>query len=320
MTSPNRQVAFQMDAMESINIDGDSTFVLMLEAQERGYSVWHYLAENLSYKDGAVYASARQVEVRRKKGNHYHFTSGPETLDLRDVDVVWMRQDPPFDMSYITATHLLDHVAGETLVMNNPAEVRNAPEKMFVIKFEDLMPPTLITRREDEVRAFRSEHGDIIVKPLYGNGGAGVFHLKEDDSNLGSLMEMFLMASREPVMVQKFLPEVRDGDKRIILIDGEAVGAINRVPAKGEVRSNLVAGGRAVRSSLTEREKEICDAIGPDLKARGLTFVGIDVIGDWLTEINVTSPTGLQSVNQFDGTKLESQIWDAVEAKLNSKP
>ncbi len=319
MTSTKRQVAFQMDPMEGLNIDGDSTFVLMLEAQARGYTLWHYLAEDLSYRDGVVYAQARRVEVRKEKGNHFSFLTEHEKLDLREVDVVWMRQDPPFDMSYISATHLLDLVAGETLVMNNPTEVRNAPEKLFVTQFKDLMPPTLITRREDEVKAFRADHGEIIVKPLYGNGGAGVFHLKADDSNLGSLMEMFLESSREPVMVQKFLPEVRQGDKRIILIDGEAVGAINRVPAAGEVRSNLVAGGQAVRSDLTEREREICAAIGPDLKNRGLTFVGIDVIGDWLTEINVTSPTGLQAVNQFDGTRLEAQIWDAVETKLERR-
>ncbi len=316
MVSADLHVAFQMDPMEGVNIDGDSTFVLMLEAQARGYTLWHYLAEDLSYKDGDVYAAARKVSVRREKGNHFEVLSDDVNLNLRNVDVIWMRQDPPFDMSYITATHLLDLIADETLVMNNPAEVRNAPEKLFVAKFKNLMPPTLITRSEDEVKAFRTEHGEIIVKPLYGNGGAGVFHLRADDSNLGSLMEMFLEGSREPVMVQKFLPEVRRGDKRIILIDGDAVGAINRVPADGEVRSNLVAGGKAVRSSMTEREREICDTIGPDLKTRGLTFVGIDVIGDWLTEINVTSPTGLQSINQFDGVKLEAQIWDAVENKL----
>lgn len=317
MASSNLQVAFQMDPMEGINIDSDSTFVLMLEAQKRGYTLWHYLAEDLSYQDGRVYASARKVRVQREKGNHFEFLSDTVRLDLREVDVVWMRQDPPFDMSYISATHLLDLIEGDTLVMNNPAEVRNAPEKLFVTKFKELMPPTLITRRENEVKEFRAKHGEIIVKPLYGNGGAGVFHLKADDSNLGSLMEMFLEGSREPVMVQKFLPEVREGDKRIILIDGQAVGAINRVPAAGEIRSNMVAGGAAVRSSLTEREQEICDTIGPDLKAKGLTFVGIDVIGDWLTEINVTSPTGLQAVNQFDGTLLEAQIWDAVETKLD---
>ncbi|MEX0300549.1 MAG: glutathione synthase [Kordiimonas sp.] len=309
------KVAFQMDPMETVNINGDSTFVLMLEAQKRGYELWHYLVDDLSYCDGKVSALARPVTVRREMGNHFDF--GEETIiDLADIDVVWMRQDPPFDMAYITATHLLELIHPETLVVNNPAEVRNAPEKLFVTKFLDLMPPTLITRRENDVRRFREDHGDIIVKPLYGNGGAGVFHLKEDDSNLGSLMEMFLAASREPVMVQRFLPEVVQGDKRIILIDGEAVGAINRVPAEGEIRSNLVAGGTAVQSSLTDREKEICDRLRPELKERGLIFVGIDVIGDWLTEINVTSPTGLQSVNQFDGVSLESSIWDAIEAKL----
>lgn len=316
MVAADLQVAFQMDPMEGINIDGDSTFVLMLEAQTRGYTLWHYLAEDLSYKDGEVYAAARKVNVKREKGNHFKVLSDTVNLNLRDVDVVWMRQDPPFDMSYITATHLLDLIADDTLVMNNPAEVRNAPEKLFVAQFKSLMPPTLITRSEDEVKAFRSEHGEIIVKPLYGNGGAGVFHLTESDSNLGSLMEMFLEGSREPVMVQKFLPEVRLGDKRIILIDGQAVGAINRVPADGEIRSNMVAGGTAVHSNLTAREREICDTIGPDLKKRGLTFVGIDVIGDWLTEINVTSPTGLQSINRFDGVTLEASIWDAVESKL----
>ena len=311
-----RKVAFQMDPMETVNINGDSTFVLMLEAQARGYELWHYLAEDLSYREGVVYAEARPVTVRREEGNHFTFGE-PTCIKIADMDVVWMRQDPPFDMAYITATHLLELVADETLVVNNPAEVRNAPEKLFVTKFIDLMPPTLITRREDEVKKFRADFGEIIVKPLYGNGGAGVFHLKEGDSNLGSLMEMFLASSREPVMVQQFLPDVVKGDKRIILVDGEAVGAINRVPAKGEIRSNLVAGGSAEKSGLTEREVEICERLKPELKSRGLTFVGIDVIGDWLTEINVTSPTGLQSVNQFDGVSLEAVIWDALEEKLN---
>ena len=311
-----RKVAFQMDPMETVNINGDSTFVLMLEAQARGYELWHYLAEDLSYREGVVYAEARPVTVRREEGNHFTFGE-PACIKIADMDVVWMRQDPPFDMAYITATHLLELVADETLVVNNPAEVRNAPEKLFVTKFIDLMPPTLITRREDEVKKFRADFGEIIVKPLYGNGGAGVFHLKEGDSNLGSLMEMFLASSREPVMVQQFLPDVVKGDKRIILVDGEAVGAINRVPAKGEIRSNLVAGGSAEKSGLTEREVEICERLKPELKNRGLTFVGIDVIGDWLTEINVTSPTGLQSVNQFDGVSLEAVIWDALEEKLN---
>jgi len=309
------KVAFQMDIMQTVNIDGDSTFVLMLEAQKRGYELWHYLVEDLSYQDGCVTAAARPVSVQRKHGDHYEF-GAEKTLDLRKVDVIWMRQDPPFDMAYITATHLLDLIADDTLVLNNPAEVRNAPEKLFVTRFQDLMPATLITRREDEVRAFREKHGDIIVKPLYGNGGAGVFHLRKDDSNLSSLMEMFLEASAEPVMVQEFLPEVVRGDKRIILVNGEAVGAVNRVPATGEIRSNLVAGGAAEPSRLTEREQEICDRLKPELKKRGLLFVGIDVIGDWLTEINVTSPTGLQAINRFDGVKLESTIWDAVEVAL----
>jgi len=315
MVATPLKVAFQMDPMETVNIDGDSTFVLMLEAQKRGHELWHYLPEDLSYRHGTVVASARPVKVVRKNGAHFEF--GPESvIDLADTDVIWMRQDPPFDMAYITATHLLELISEQTLIVNNPAEVRNAPEKLFVTKFKDLMPATLITRREDEVRRFRDEHNDIIVKPLYGNGGAGVFHLKKEDSNLGSLMEMFLAVSREPVMVQEFLPEVVRGDKRIILVEGEAVGAINRIPAEGEIRSNLVAGGRAIQSRLTSREQEICERLKPELKKRGLLFVGIDVIGDWLTEINVTSPTGLQSVNQFDAVQLEATIWDAIEAKL----
>jgi len=315
MVQKTLKVAFQMDPMETVNIDGDSTFVLILEAQARGFELWHYLVEDLSYLEGKVSALARPVTVRREHGNHFDLGEA-QVIDLAEIDVVWMRQDPPFDMAYITATHLLELIHPDTLVVNNPAEVRNAPEKLFVTKFLDLMPPTLITRREADVRAFRDAHGDIIMKPLYGNGGAGVFRLKENDSNLGSLMEMFMASSREPVMVQQFLPEVVRGDKRIILVDGEAVGAINRVPAEGEIRSNLVAGGTAVKSSLTKREQEICERLKPELKARGLLFVGIDVIGDWLTEINVTSPTGLQSVNKFDGVSLEATIWDAIEAKL----
>jgi len=315
MVAKNLKVAFQMDPMETVNIDGDSTFALMLEAQKRGHTLWHYDVNDMSYQHGDVFTLARPVTVQPEKNNHYIF--GEEaTLNLRDMDVIWMRQDPPFDMAYITATHLLDLITDTTLVLNNPSEVRNAPEKLFVMKFKDLMPATMITRREEDVRAFRKEHGDIIVKPLYGNGGAGVFHLKEGDSNLGSLMEMFLGSSREPVMIQEFLPEVVLGDKRIILVDGEAVGAINRVPAEGEIRSNLVAGGTAERSALTKREQEICDRLKPELKKRGLLFVGIDVIGDWLTEINVTSPTGLLAVNKYDGVSLEATIWDATEAKL----
>lgn len=315
MTVQALKVAFQMDPMETVNIDGDSTFVLMLEAQERGHELWHYLAEDLSYAEGVVYAEARSVTVRRQKGHHFSF-GDTHTIEIREMDVVWMRQDPPFDMAYITATHLLEMVSQDTLIVNNPAEVRNAPEKLFVMQYQDLMPATMITRSEKEVRRFRDKHGDIVIKPLYGNGGAGVFHIKPGDSNIGSLMEMFLEVSREPVMAQKFLPEVVLGDKRIILVDGEAVGAINRVPAEGEVRSNLVAGGTAEKSSLTDREVEICERLKPELKARGLLFVGIDVIDGYLTEINVTSPTGLQSINKYDNVSLEAIIWDAVERKL----
>ncbi|UTW55481.1 glutathione synthase [Kordiimonas sp. SCSIO 12610] len=315
MATKTLKVAVQMDPMDTVNINGDSTFVLMLEAQERGHKIWHYLAEDLTYDEGEVRAKAHQVTVRREEGNHFTFGQ-EEMIKISEMDVVLMRQDPPFDMAYITATHLLDLVHPNTLVVNNPTEVRNAPEKLFVTQFLDLMPPTMITRREDEVKAFREKHGEIIIKPLYGNGGAGVFHLRENDSNLGSLMEMFLGLNREPVMVQKFLPDVVGGDKRIILIDGEAAGAVNRIPAKGEIRSNLVAGGAAAKSILTEREQEICARLGPELKKRGLIFVGIDVIGDWLTEINVTSPTGLQSINAFDGVKLEADIWKAIESKI----
>ena len=315
MVSNKVKVAFQMDPMEAVNIHGDSTFALMLEAQKRGHMLWHYDVSDMTYQDGDVIANMRPVSVQNTEGNHFEFGAA-KTISLRDMDVVWMRQDPPFDMAYITATHLLDLIADDVLVLNNPTEVRNTPEKLFSLQFKDLMPATMITRRELDVRAFREKHGDIIVKPLFGNGGAGVFHLKKGDSNLGSLMEMFLETSREPVMVQEFLPEVVLGDKRIILVDGEAVGAINRVPASGEIRSNLVAGGTAKRSELTAREQEICARLKPELKKRGLLFVGIDVIGDWLTEINVTSPTGIVAINKFDGVCLEASIWDAVEAKL----
>lgn len=315
MSKQGLKVAFQMDPMEGVNIQGDSTFVLALEAQARGHKLWHYVPEDMSYVEGKVIAHAHPMTVKRELGAHFEYGER-EVIDLEDMDVVWMRQDPPFDMAYITATHLLELVHPRTLVVNDPGEVRNAPEKLFVTKFQDLMPPTLITRHIGDVKDFRAKYGEIIVKPLYGNGGAGVFHLRGDDSNLSSLLELFFENSREPVMVQKFLPEVRHGDKRIILIDGEVAGAINRVPAKGEVRSNMVVGGVAERSTLTAREQEICDRLKPELKARGLIFVGIDVIGDWLTEINVTSPTGLQAVNRFDGVKLEADIWNAIEAKL----
>jgi glutathione synthase len=307
-------VAIQMDPIESINIDADSTFVLALEGQARGHRLWHYLPRQLSLKHGRVTARARPLTVRREKGNH--FTLGPEAvLDLAGLDVVLMRQDPPFDMAYITATHVLEHIHPKTLVVNDPAEVRNAPEKLFVTHFPELMPPTLISSDRQEIDAFRREHGDIIVKPLYGNGGAGVFHIRPDDTNLNALMELFTTMFREPVVVQRYVPAVRQGDKRIILVDGEAAGAVNRVPADGEARSNMHVGGKPVKSSLTEREREICHAIGPALRQRGLVFVGIDVIGGYLTEINVTSPTGIQEINRFDGSKLEALIWDAIERR-----
>jgi len=309
------RVAVQMDPMESINIDGDSSFALMLEAQARGHKLWHYHVRHLSMKAGEVTAWAHPVTVKRERGAHYEF-GPPVQLDLaRDIDVVLMRQDPPFDMAYITATHILEHIHPKTLVVNDPASVRNAPEKLFVLKFPELMPETLVTSDTREIIRFRQEHGDIIVKPLFGNGGAGVFHLKPNDSNLNSLIEMFTERSREPLMVQKYLPAVRQGDKRVILIDGVALGGINRVPAEGEARSNMHVGGTPVKTVLTERELEICAKIGPELKARGMIFVGIDVIGGYLTEINVTSPTGLQELARFDGIHLEHNIWDAIEGR-----
>jgi glutathione synthase len=309
------RVAVQMDPMESINIDGDSSFALMLEGQARGHKLWHYHVRHLSMKAGEVTAWAHPVTVKRERGAHYEF-GAPVQLDLaRDIDVVLMRQDPPFDMAYITATHILEHIHPKTLVVNDPASVRNAPEKLFVLKFPELMPETLVTSDTREIVRFRQEHGDIIVKPLFGNGGAGVFHLKPNDSNLNSLIEMFTERSREPLMVQKYLPAVRQGDKRVILIDGVALGGINRVPAEGEARSNMHVGGTPVKTVLTERELEICAKIGPELKARGMIFVGIDVIGGYLTEINVTSPTGLQELARFDGIHLERNIWDAIERR-----
>ncbi len=308
-------VAIQMDPLEGIDIDADSSFALALEAQSRGHSLLHYLPRDLAFVDGRVTARARPLSVRRKKGDH--FTLGPpERVDLAVMDVVLMRQDPPFDMSYITATHLLEHIHPKTLVVNDPVQVRNAPEKLFVNHFGALMPPTLITSDRDLIRAFRAEHGHIILKPLYGNGGAGVFHLTPADENLGALLEMFTEFYREPIIVQRYLAEVRQGDRRIILIDGEAAGVINRIPAQGEARANMHVGATAVKAELNARDREICETIGPALKERGLIFVGIDVIGDWLTEINVTSPTGIQEIDRFDGVNLEARIWDAIEARV----
>ncbi len=311
------RVAFQMDKMESLNIAGDSTFALMLSAQARGYTLYHYGADDLTYCDGRLTANARPVTVQRVVGDHFAFGE-PLTLDLgRDVDVVWMRQDPPFDLGYITATHLLERLAGETLVLNDPASVRNAPEKLFVLDYARFMPPTLITRSLAEVRRFQAEHGDIVVKPLYGNAGSAVFKIGADGSNLAALTELFGEVWREPFMVQAFLKEVAAGDKRIVLVDGVVAGAINRLPGKGEIRSNLAAGGRAEASELTPEEQEICEALGPELKARGLLFVGIDVIGGkWLTEINVTSPTGIVAIDAYNGTDTPAMIWDAIAARL----
>jgi len=308
-------VAFQMDPLDGIDIDADSSFALALEAQGRGHRLYHYLPRDLALADGRVTATARPMSLRRLAGDH--FTLGPpERLDLALADVVMMRQDPPFDMSYITATHILDHIHPQTLVVNDPAEVRNAPEKLFVTHFATLMPPTLITSDPAMIRAFRAEHGDIILKPLFGNGGAGVFHLRPGDENLNVLLEMFTELFREPIIVQRYLPEVRQGDKRIILVDGEPVGALNRVPAEGEARANMHVGAVPLKAALSARDREICALIGPSLKERGVIFVGIDVIGDYLTEINVTSPTGIQEIDRFDGVCLEALIWDAIEARV----
>jgi glutathione synthase len=308
-------VAIQMDPIERIDITGDSTFALALEAQARGHGLFYYGPRDLTFRDGAVTARARPLSLREVKGDH--FTLGESALhDLSKMDVVLMRQDPPFDMAYITATHILERIHPKTLVVNDPFHVRNAPEKLFVTLFKDLMPPTLITSDRREIDSFRAAHKEIILKPLYGNGGAGVFRVKQDDENLGAMLEMFTAFYREPVIVQRYVPEVRQGDKRIILVDGEFAGAINRVPAAGEARSNMHVGGRPEATALSAREKAICAAIGPELKARGLIFAGIDVIGDYLTEINVTSPTGIREVKRFGGPDAAALVWDAIEKRL----
>jgi glutathione synthase len=310
-------VAVQMDPLDSINIAGDSSFALMLSAQERGHRLFHYLAEDLNYADGRVWAKAHPVTVQHVKGDHYRF-GDPVSLDLgHDADVVLMRQDPPFDLGYITATHLLERIMDQTLIVNNPVSVRNAPEKVFVLDYAQFMPPTLVTRSLDEARSFLAKHGEIVIKPLHGNGGKAIFKVGRDGANLSALVEVFNTAWREPHMVQAFLPDVAKGDKRIVLIDGEVAGAINRLPGEGEIRSNLAVGGSAVKTELTPEEREICAVLGPELKRRGLLFVGIDVIGGkWLTEINVTSPTGIVAISNFDGTDVAGMIWDAIEAKI----
>lgn len=307
-------VAIQMDPIESIDIDADSTFVLALEAQARRHALFHYLPESLVFCGNRLSARAQALEVRREQGNH--FTLGEtQLLDLTTMDVILMRQDPPFDMSYITATHLLEHIHPQTLVVNDPVAVRNAPEKLFVTHFPEIMPPTLISSSRDDIHAFRREYKDIIVKPLFGNGGAGVFHITPGDENLNSLLELFNEFYREPIIVQQFIPAVREGDKRIILIDGSPAGAVLRVPPPGEARANMHVGATPMKTGLTAREHDICDLIGPILSDKGLLFVGIDVIGGYITEINVTSPTGIQEINRFDSVSLEAQVWDSIETR-----
>lgn len=313
------RVAVQMDPMESVNIKGDSSFSLMLSAQARGHTLYHYDVLDLTYEAGRVTTLAHPVTVQKVAGDHFRFGEKAR-IDLgSDIDVVLMRQDPPFDVGYITATHLLERLKGQTLVVNDPASVRNAPEKVFVLDFEQFMPPTLITRSIDETKRFQAEHGAIVVKPLHGNGGKAVFRIDEDGMNLSALVDLFGQTWREPFMVQPFLADIVKGDKRIVLVDGEVVGAINRKPGKGEFRSNLAQGGYAESTGLTEREREICDVMGPQLKERGLIFVGIDVIGGkWLTEINVTSPTGIVAIDEFDGVDCAGKIWDAIERRLDA--
>jgi glutathione synthase len=315
------RVAVQMDAIESIQVAGDSTFALMLEAQARGYRLAHFLPATLDWVEGRVEATVRELEVMRPHAPgdpHFRWTGESARADLaRDFDVALMRQDPPFDMAYVTATHLLERAAADgLLVVNDPASVRNAPEKLFVLEFADLMPPTLVTRSLAAARAFRARHGEVVVKPLYGNAGAAVFHVGAEDPNLAALVELFGHVWREPFMVQAFLPAVREGDKRIVLIDGEPAGAINRLPRHGEIRSNLAAGGSAHATELTAREKEICARLGPRLQSLGLVFVGIDVIGGFLTEINVTSPTGIVAIDRFNGTNTPARFWKAVDRRL----
>jgi glutathione synthase len=310
-------VAVQMDPLDSINIEGDSSFAIMLGAQARGHRLFHYDVEALSWADGRLWTMARPVTVQRVPGDHYS-AGEPELLDLgRDADVVLMRQDPPFDLGYITATHLLERIQSETLVVNDPASVRNAPEKVWVLDYARFMPPTAVTRSLGVARKFLEEHGEIVVKPLHGNGGKAIFKVGRDGQNLASLIEVFNTAYREPHMIQAFLPGVAEGDKRIVFVDGEVVGAVNRIPGEGEIRSNLAVGGKAAKTELTAREEEICAALAPELKRRGLLFVGIDVIGgEWLTEINVTSPTGIVAIDRFNGTDTPARIWAAIEGKL----
>ena len=311
----NRRVAIQMDPIEHVNINADSTFVLALEAQKRGFEVWVHSPDDLIFDDGTVMIRTRRVTLRREDGNHVNF--GPwERLAAQNFNILLLRQDPPYDMHYLTTTYLLEMVHPDVLVVNDPRAVRDFPEKLFAVHFPDLIPPTMFTRNMSEIKSFRAKHEDIIVKPLYGNGGAGVFHIMPDDENLGTIIEMLLSSNRDPIVCQKYLADVRGGDKRIILVDGEAIGVVNRIPAAGDARANMHAGGQAVKCKLSDRDKEICDTIGPVLRNNGLIFVGIDVIGQYLTEINITSPTGIQEINRFDGANVEATIWDAIERRL----
>ena len=311
----SKKIAFQMDPIESVDINGDSSFHLALEAQARGHDIYYHTPDMLAFQNGKVTAKGQKMQLSREQGNHVDL-GAIEELDLQSFDVVWLRQDPPFDMGYITSTHLLDLLKPHTLVVNDPFWVRNFPEKLLMLQFPDLIPPTTIARDLDTLKVFKAIHSDVIVKPLYGNGGAGVFRLTPEDRNIASLHELFIGINREPLIIQKFLPDVSNGDKRVILVDGEAVGAINRVPATGETRSNMHVGGRPEKVGLTARDLEICARIGPTLREKGQVFVGIDVIGDYLTEINVTSPTGLQELQRFDGIDVAALIWEVIETKL----
>ncbi len=310
------KIAIQMDPIEGVNVNTDTSFDLALEAHGRGHEIWVYHPASLAMRDGKVAARARKATALKREQGAHAVMAGEEILDLHGVDVVLIRQDPPFNMAYITSCHILEHLKPDVLVVNDPRSIRDAPEKLFVTEFPDLAPATLITRDVAAIRDFRVEHGDIILKPLYGNGGAGIFRLSSDDSNFNALIELFMQAFAEPVIAQRYLPAVREGDKRIILLDGEAVGALNRVPAKGETRSNLHVGGKAEPALMTGRDQEICDRIGPALSERGLILVGIDVIGDYLTEINVTSPTGLQEIRRFGGPDISALFWDWAEGRL----
>ncbi len=309
------QIALQMDPMDRISVRTDSTFVLGLEALKRGYTLFHYTPDTLTLRGKTLTAQARSLTLRRDLSNPYTL-GDPFTLDLSTMDLILMRQDPPFDMAYITATHLLEHLSTQTLVLNDPKEVRNAPEKLLVTHFSELMPETLITRNKCDIKQFRDEFKNIVLKPLHGNGGSQIFHITPENDNFNALLEMFEDLYKEPFMLQRYLPEIRQGDKRIVLVDGVPKGAVLRVPKTGEARANLHVGGRAEKTTLTRREHEICEALGPELRRRGLVFTGIDVIGDYLTEINVTSPTGLQEINTLDHVTLEADLWDAFEARL----